>query len=225
MKKGRRMVSNGTLYVGVFVFPGAEIGKNDSSMNTVPIRIKREFAAANTIWLQKVSGKTRGINFKVVKTIIFDKQIKGIDLNTEKIVMTQKNLDQTARLLIGLARKFCRDADVFVFYMNGNTIGPVERDGARILAMTYIDYPIIIMCNGTKTNDFILAHELGHVMFNNNRYGNRSDPEPFKGDPAHNANSSNLMFPTGLYWPPLPKIPNITSEQIKKALENRFFYD
>jgi hypothetical protein len=225
MKKEKRLVNKGTICVGVIVFPGAEVDRNEKYEDSIPLRIKREIAAANALWQQNESGNTRGVQFKVVKTVIFDQRIKGIDLNVEKISMTNKKLNQNGLLLSGIAKKLLKEADIYVFYMTGETIGPVDFDGSRILALTYIDYPIVIMSNGARTNDFILAHELGHVLFNNNIYGNTSDPDPYKGDPAHNARSSNLMFPTGLYWPPLPKLPKVTSEQIKKALETKFFYD
>lgn len=224
MKNHNKTISNGTLYACVLVLPGAQ---TDSGIDqdSLPARIQREIAGANTLWQQKTNGKTRGVQFKLSKFINFNKKIKGIDFNAENIVMTQRKVDQIGRLLLEIAKKFCENADVYIIYMNGDTIGPVQSSGSRVLAMTYIDYPIIIMSNGAKGNDFILAHELGHFMFINNRFGNTSDPDPLQEDPAHNANPDNLMFPTGKNWPTLPKLPNITADQIKKALDIRFFYD
>lgn len=169
-----------------------------------------------------MDGKQQGIRFNLLKTIIFEQRINGIDMNAEMIVMKQRNLDKNGKLLLTLAKKFCADADVYLFYMNGERIGSIQQDGARVLAITYIDYPIIILSNGAKANDFILAHELGHFLFNNNMYGEYADPNPILGDFAHNVSPTNLMYPTGMHWPKPPQMPSIMPEQIKKALENKY---
>jgi hypothetical protein len=224
MKKKNDSVSSGTINVGILVLPGAEVGRTPSATNSTPIRINKEIAYANSIWKQKINGKTQGVQFKIIKLILFDEKIKGLDINTENILMQQKILDKNAKLLLALAKKYCPKSDVFVFYMNGNHIGAIGQDGARVLAITYIDYPIIIMSNSSQTNDFILAHELGHFLFLNNRFGNTSDPNPIRGDSAHNSSPDNLMYPTGMYWPKPPRMPILTPEQIKKALEYKAFY-
>jgi hypothetical protein len=224
MKK--HSISHGTLNVCVLVFPGAA-GINSKTDDAVQARIERDMAAANEIWRKKVNGKTLGITFRLVKLILFQQKInlKGLDIRTEQMVMNNRKLGQTARLLLGLAKNFCQNADVFVFYMDGKHIGPIQKNGTRTLAITYMDYPLIIMSNGANESEFILAHELGHFLFLNNRFQNTSDPHPLKSDPAHNAKPENLMYPTGMHWPKPPQLPEITKEQIKKALESSFFTD
>ncbi len=219
--KTNKKESIGTISVCVLVLPGAQVGSVTGEAQTTPLRIKQELDAANTLWQQKVNGKTQGVRFKLEKTTIINQKVNDVDVNTEKIQMKQKALDQYAQLLLALAKKICSKADVFIIYMNGDRLGPIERDGAQTLAITYLDYPLIIMTNGAQVNEYILAHELGHFLFINNRYGKSADPNPMKGDSAHNASSSNLMHYTGIYWPSSPKYPSVSPEQIKKAMETR----
>ncbi|PGT98555.1 hypothetical protein COD21_31640 [Bacillus cereus] len=40
----------------------------------------------------------------------------------------------------------------------------------------------------------VLAHELGHVLNYSNKNGRADDPDPYPGDPDHNANRDNLMY-------------------------------
>lgn len=221
MKKECENRFTGTLNVCALVFPGANVESSPTPDET-PLRIKKELAYANTIWKKKINGITQGVQFQLVKTIIFEQRINGLDVNAEKIVMKQRKLDKNAKLLVGLAKKFCPDADIYLYYLDGDRIGAVGNDGARVLAITYIDYPLIIMSNGAMTSDFILAHELGHFLFNNNRYGKTADPDPVFGDLAHNASPNNLMYPTGMHWPKPPQMPTIMPEQIQKALENKY---
>lgn len=221
MKSFHKTVARGTLAVCIIVLPGAQVGAISTNNRSLPRRIERELAAANNIWQKQVNGMIQGVKFKIKKFIQLEQRMKGIDLNAEHLQMVQRQLDQRAQLLMEVGRQICQDCDVFVFYMNGNSIGPAYRDGTRNVAISFIDYPMIIMSNGAQENDYILAHELGHFMFNNHISGRTSDPNPFKKNPAHNASPTNLMYPHGQFW---PKIPHITDAQIKKALETRFFY-
>lgn len=225
MKNYPKTVSRGTIYVGVLVLPGAQVGRIPRDRQTDPSRIKREIAAANNAWQIQVNGRFHGIRFKIVNTIVLDQDITGLDSNAEKFPMTRSQQDEKARILIRQGKKVCRNADVFIFYMNGNSVGPAFRDGSRVAAISFIDYPIIIMSNSAQENDFILAHELGHFLFNNNRFGQTSDPNPYRGDSAHNASSKNLMYPTGDSWPEPPQSPMISPDQLYKALNTRFFYE
>ncbi|WP_147534696.1 hypothetical protein [Bacillus marasmi] len=225
MKKRKDTVSTGTITVCAFVFPGAETGTFSASKHSAPVRIKREIACANSIW-KRVSGNVtkNAIRFKLIKTIIFPQTLKGLEVNAENISMNAKKLMKNAKLLLGLAEKYGPEADLYVYYMDGEQIGATQEDGARVLAITYIDYPIIIMSNGAQKSDFILAHEIGHFLFNTNRFGDTNDPQPIRGDPAHNVEPTNLMYPTGMYWPKPPNMPFITSEQLYKALNSKLFY-
>jgi hypothetical protein len=215
-----KIVSSRTIRVCVMALPGAQVGRN----LTDPIRVQRDFAIANKMWQHKVNSINIGVRFEVIDFIILDKDLQGLNSNAENIVLSNQQLEQNAKILMRLGRKFCPTANLFIVYMKGNTIGTVRRDGTKILAISFIDHPLIIMSNGAKENEFILAHELGHFLFNNNRFGNTSDPNPIKGDPAHNATKTNLMHPTGIYWPAPPRSPILTLDQIIKALEIRFFY-
>lgn len=201
------------------------MGNSSRESQTIPSRITREITAANNIWQVKVNGKSHGVRFKVVNTILLNQGIKGLDSNAEKFPMTRRQQDEKAQILIRLGKKFCKNADVWIFYMNGKSVGPAFHDGSRIAAISFIDYPVILMSNAAQENDFILAHELGHFMFSNNRFGHTSDPHPYRGDSAHNASRKNLMYPTGDAWPSPPETPTITPDQLNRALNTKFFYD
>lgn len=225
MKKRKDTVSYGTITVCAFVFPGAETGTFSASKHSAPVRIKREISCANSVWKKKSGNETKyAVHFRLQKTVVFTDTIKGVEVNAENISMNGKKLMKSAKLLMGLAEKYSPEADLYVFYLDGDQIGATQQDGARVLAITYIDYPLIIMSNGAQKSDFILAHEMGHFLFNTNRFGETNDPEPIRGDTAHNKEPTNLMYPTGMYWPKPPNMPLITSEQLYKALNSKLFY-
>ncbi|NMD70451.1 hypothetical protein HHO41_09120 [Bacillus sp. DNRA2] len=225
MKKRKDTVSFGTINVCAFVFPGADIGTFSSTKQSAPARIKREIACANAVWKQQSGNETKkAVHFKLKKTIIFPNVVKGFAVSAEDISMNARKLSKNAKLLLGLAEKYGPSCDLYVFYMDGDRVGAVQQGGSRILAITYIDYPIIIMSNGAQSSDFILAHEMGHFLFNTNRFGETNDPEPIRSDPAHNSHQANLMYPTGMFWPKLPNMPDLTSEQLTKALNSKLFY-
>ncbi len=128
MKNHNKTISNGTLYVCVLVLPGAQTD-GGIDQDILPARIQREIAGANTLWQQKMNGKTRGIQFKLAALINFNKKIQGMDFNAENIAMTQRKVDKIGRLLLEIAKKLCGKADVYIIYMNGDTIGPVQSNG------------------------------------------------------------------------------------------------
>lgn len=128
-----------------------------------------------------------------------------------------------AQKLMEKKKKLCRTAHVYIFIMNGDRIGPVHSNGSHTDAFTFWDAPIIIMSNGASSRNYIFAHELGHIMYLHNLFGNKFDPNPFPGDPDHNAVPNNLMYPTSDYWPSSLRKPTITSSQTQK-LNTQFIF-
>jgi hypothetical protein len=213
-----KTVSTGTIYICVLILPGAKVGKAPSNAK-IPIRVKLEIEAANKIWQRQVNGKVQGVKFQIVDVVEFNENPSGIGGNSQSFPWNQKNID---KILFEHGRNLCPEADVYVYYMNGNSIGPIFPDGRQTDAITFRRLPVIIISNGALTKNYILAHELGHFMYINNLLGYKFDPDPFPGDPDHNLHPSNLMSPTSDFW---PQKPFVTSAQIRKALNTRFFYE
>ncbi|HYK74459.1 MAG TPA: hypothetical protein VEV44_15290 [Pseudoneobacillus sp.] len=216
----RHTVENGTIKVCVLVLPGAQIGDSIST-SRIPSRVKSDIQAANMIWKQQVNGRSHGVSFEIVSCVHLETPIQGVGKDLKHFPWH----DDIAYRLMEMGRKICPYAHVYIFYMNGDHIGPLHSNGSHTDAITFRDAPIVIMSNGASSRNYILAHELGHIMYLHNLYGNKYDPNPFPGDPDHNAIPHNLMYPTSDYWPSSPRKPTITSEQIRKALNTRFFYE
>lgn len=216
-----RTASKGTINVCVFILPGAKVGGISSdSHSKIPSRIRKEIDAANSIWKKYVDGRLMGVSFKIIKTILVQKNLRGVVENAQNF----PDNDEMPQILLAHGRKVCPHAHVFVFYMGGSRIGASNRDGSQTNALTYRAVPVIVLSDGAQSSQYILAHELGHFLYLNNRFGNIFDPNPFPGDPDHNQSKSNLMYPRSDFWPPTPKPPTISDEQIIKALNTRFFY-
>ncbi|WP_442593661.1 hypothetical protein [Neobacillus sp. D3-1R] len=212
-------VKNGIIKVGVIVLPGAQIGASDPHSRT-PKRVKDEIAAANEIWKQTVNGRSQGITFKIVSCNYVDNYPKGIGRNLKDFPW-HENIES---ILLEKGRELCPTAHVYIYYMNGDHIGPKYPNGSHTDAITFRDAPIVILSNGAITQKYILAHELGHIMYLHNLHGNIYDPNPFPGDPDHNASPHNLMYPVSDYWPAPPNKPSITFAQLQKALNTSFIY-
>jgi hypothetical protein len=214
-------VDSGTINVCSVVLPGAQVGSNPfESTSQIPIRLRLDLEAANQIWQQSVNGKMQGVKFNLVRTVISKEQLQGIGENVQDFPWNQKNIE---KVIFEHGKRVCPNAQVFVYYMNGNHIGPIYPNGTRCDAITFRSFPVIILSNHSLLNRYILAHELGHLMYLNNLFGYTFDPDPSPFDPDHNANPDNLMYYKSDYWPK-PR-PTITPAQIRKALNTRFFYE
>jgi hypothetical protein len=216
-----KTVAIGTINVCVLVLPGAQVGRVESP-SKAPKRVKNEIDAANQIWQQLVNDKYQGVQFNVVSCFVLNKNLPGIGKNAQNFPWNQNEIE---KILYEQGKQICPYAHVFVYYMDGNSIGPIYSNGTRTDAITFRNFPVIIISNGAKNKDYILAHELGHFMYTNNLLGYKFDPDPYPGDPDHNAHPTNLMYPTSDFWPTLPQKPTITPAQLRKALNTRFFYD
>ncbi|MGJ7921184.1 hypothetical protein [Neobacillus sp. LXY-4] len=220
MKEKHKIVPLGMINVCAMVLPGAIV----RDVSNEDCLVKKQVEEANILWQKIINGRTFGVKFELNSIILINQDIKRLHPNAENISFSPKHLDQIANSIVKQAKKLTLKADLYIVFMDGDSIGPILADGTRVLAISFIDYPIIIMSNTAAQREYILAHEIGHFLFNNNRYGNTADPDPIKGDSAHNAERSNLMHPTGIYWPKSPNKPDVTVAQILKALETRFFY-
>ncbi|MFC3882294.1 hypothetical protein ACFOU2_01635 [Bacillus songklensis] len=219
-----RTVATGTLDVCIIVLPGAQVDRNPTdTQTTIPNRVRREIAAANRIWQRRENGRlVQGVRFNVVRSFVYLENISGIVSNAENFPTRENSHMTMVQAMLRTGRAVCPNADVYVFYMNGNRFGPINSDYSSTVAITYNSFPIIIMTNAS-TSDYLLAHELGHFMFITNRFNRTADPEPFSTtDRNHNRTPTNLMFPSPDSWPP---VPDITADQIYKALNSRVFYD
>lgn len=221
----QRTVATGTLNVCVIVLPGAIVGTSPTG-TMIPDRVTREIAAANNIWQRRdTSGRVIpgvGVRFNITNFVPLTINIPSVVGNAENFPTSIRDQNEMAQRMFDSARRACSNADVFIFYMDGNRFGPVHTDGTVTQAVTFGNVPVIIMTNGS-THGYVLAHELGHFMFNTNRFGSISDPEPFSRDNSgHNRSVTNLMYPSSTRW---PLIPDITAAQVNKALNSRVFYD
>lgn len=222
-KMNPKIVETGTINICALILPGAQVGNNPLDSNSkIPIRIKLEMEAANQIWQQRYHGRTYGIKFDLIHTSYINQLPHGIGKNVQDFPWNQENIEQ---VLFEYGKKVCPNAHVFVYYMNGNHIGPIHRNGTQTDAITFRGYPVIILSNSALIKKYIFAHELGHFMYLNNLFGYTFDPDPSPVDPDHNTNPTNLMYYKSDLWPASPQRPSITHAQIRKALNARFFYD
>lgn len=218
-----KTVDTGTINICALILPGALVGSNPfDTSSKIPIRVRLELEAANKIWQQHVNGKTQGIKFNLLNTIVLEKNLPGVGGNVQDFPWSQVNI---GKILFEYGKKVCPNAHVFVYYMPGNNIGPIFSNGARTDAITFRTDPVIILSNSAILNNYILAHELGHFMYLNNLFEYKFDPEPSPFDPDHNVHPTNLMYYKSDHWPSFPQKPTITPAQIRKALNTRFFYE
>ncbi|MHC0035540.1 hypothetical protein [Pseudoneobacillus sp. C159] len=215
-----KCVKHGVINVCVLILPGAKVGRMEKS-SEIPSRVRTDFEAANSIWRQDMNGGKQGVTFKVTNIHFVNSGLKGIGENVQDFPWKKEQIED---LFLSEGKRLFPSADVYIFYMNGQHIGPTLSNGARTVAITFRNFPVIIMSNGAKVNQYILAHELGHFMYLNNLMEYSFDPHPFPLDPDHNVDPSNIMYPTSDYWPSHSKPPTITPAQIRKALNARFFY-
>ncbi|MHA4327791.1 hypothetical protein [Bacillus cereus] len=232
IKKRPHDIREGHLTMAVIRFLESELEQDIRIGIPTPPRIAREITAAESIW--HTSDNKRKVKFYMVYSTYHDSdQINVETMNEEKL-----------KKLFYIGQRYYKASDVYVFYLPGNYVGKpgnlaysYERtfDGIR----TYI----IIMSNGARErvestgerngNSYILAHELGHVMYYTNYYGWKEDPKPNddtltpegKPDIGHHDDDTeeekrNLMAPK---LPPPGVTPILTDEQVIRALQSRFF--
>jgi hypothetical protein len=218
-----KTVDNGTINICTLIHPGAHVGSSPfETSSKIPIRVRLDIEAANKIWQHPVNGNTKGIKFNLLKNSIMEKNLPGVGGNAQDFPWNQANI---GKLLVEYGKKVCPNAHVFVYYMPGNSIGPISLTSARTDAITFRNDPVIILSNNAILNNYILAHELGHFMYLNNLFGYKFDPAPSPFDPDHNVQPTNLMYYKSDHWPRAPYKPTLTPAQIRKALNTRFFYE
>ncbi|MBJ8151342.1 hypothetical protein [Bacillus cereus] len=103
------------------------------------------------------------------------------------------------------------EIDLVIMYVIGNQLGTGNQ--ARSYYRTFDDDPhphFFIVMSETATWE-LLAHELGHILNYSNINGPKNDPHPKEGDPGHNKNEGNLMYPT------------VTTTEITEQQCNQFF--
>ncbi|PFU22992.1 hypothetical protein COK80_25950 [Bacillus anthracis] len=227
IKKMHHDIRKGTLIFAVFWFHSAKVEEPvNPPFDSTPKRIYREVEAANSIW--RTPDGSRKIKFF---------QAYSNNLDSRLVNLTAETLDdKEIEDLISLGIEYYKSADCFVFYIEGEKFnnGAVARSFKRYRDNKEIYF--IIMSNGAqariedgikKGQDYTLAHELGHIMYFSNYYGNTSDPNPNGSDIGHHNDDTpeekrNLMSPVLV---PNGQIPIITEAQVIKALQSKFFLD
>ncbi|WP_394223593.1 zinc metalloprotease [Priestia aryabhattai] len=214
-------VRSGLLILAVFWFHGAVMeGPADPPQDPTSARIAREIKAANSIW--RTPDGSRKIEFRPIRYYDADFEIVNVDAETLS--------EEKTEAIMSLGNKVYPSADCFVFYIPGENFsnGAVAKAYKRYINNKEIYF--IIMSNGArariedrwkKGNDYALAHELGHILYYSNSFGNNSDPDPNGADSGHHnaGDKGNLMCPTLVAG----EIPTLKEEQIKKGLESKFF--
>ncbi|WP_369379786.1 hypothetical protein [Lysinibacillus fusiformis] len=230
IKKRPHDIRIGNLNIAVIWFFDAEVEQDRRILIPSPPRIVRELNAANSIW--RTSDGVR----KVKVNMVYSNYNDSNQIYTE--TLDEKGLEK----LVRIGKGYYKAADVYVFYLPGISIMGSDAIGRALYRvidneLTYI----VIMSNGArdrvesterKGSDYVLAHELGHIMYYTNHYGWKQDPKPnddtLKSDGTpdighHDDDTEeerrNLMSPSitsGV-------IPTITDEQVIRALQSRFF--
>lgn len=233
IKKRPHYIGSGQLLLAVIWFHGAEVEQDIRILIPTPPRITRELNAASSIW------RTHDGVRQIKMTMVYSNYNDYEQIYTE--TLDEKGLEK----LVRIGRRYYSAADTFVFYLPGNSIMGTRAVGKAF--ERYVDGKVayfVIMSNGAqgrieepsgvKTgSDYILAHELGHIMYYTNYYGDRRDPKPnddtilANGTPDYGHHDDdtpeekrNLMAPVAV---PYGEVPTITDEQVIKALQSRLF--
>lgn len=225
---GPHDIRKDTLILAVFWFHFAKVEEPvNPPYDPTPKRIYREIQAANSIW--RTPDGSRGIKFFQAYSNFLD----SILVNLTSETLDDKEIED----LISLGIKYYKSADCFVFYIEGDLFEPGTTARTFKRYRDNKEIYLIIMSNGAqarieddtgikKGQDYLLAHELGHVMYFSNYYGNTSDPNPNGSDIGHHNDDTpeekrNLMAPELITG----EIPTITEAQVIKALQSKFFLD
>lgn len=225
-------ISNASLNIAVLYYHGAKVEEREH-FTRLPYRILRELNAANSIW------STTSGSMKIKINIVYSNYMDFPGRNTE-------TLDEGDIIeLIREGRRYYRTADAYVFYIEGDSV-MTSNTVAKAVSRNVdnkVSYGIIMsdgaygrILNGKRVgNEYILAHELGHIMYFTNYSGDIKDPVPNddtnlpNGTPDYGHHDDdtpeerrNLMSPVAL---PYGEIPEITEIQIAKALQSSFFQD
>ncbi|MGM0924792.1 MAG: hypothetical protein ACQEWW_27020 [Bacillota bacterium] len=213
------------MILAVFWFHGAVMeGPEDLPQHPTPARIAREIKAANSIW--RTPDGSNKIEFLPVRYL--DAELKIINVDAETLS------DEKITAIMSLGNDYYPSADCFVFYIPGDKFSDGSFAKAYKRYINSKEIYFIIISNGArariedgtkKGQDYILAHELGHIMYFSNYHGNTSDPNPNGSDIGHHNDDTpeekrNLMCPTLI---PNGQIPTITEAQVKKALQSKLF--
>lgn len=120
--------------------------------------------------------------------------------------------------------------DVIVLYLPG--VGFKGTVNGLSLAYDTIKPPyFIVFSDGAADYPWVVAHEMGHILYYSNIFGDKKDPNPYvlvdaQGEPkrntegnlqydfAHNNNKNNVMYPRASKS---SKPPEVTSEQMVKV--------
>ena len=127
--------------------------------------------------------------------------------------------------------------DVIVLYLPG--VGFKGKASGLSLAYDTNKPPyFIVFSDGAADYPWVVAHEMGHILYYSNIFGDKKDPDPYLlvnsgGEPvrnaegnlqydiAHNNNKNNIMYPRASKS---SKAPFVTSEQMDKV-RNSYLLD
>ncbi|MBT2253831.1 hypothetical protein [Priestia megaterium] len=221
----------GSLNLAVIWFLEAEVEQDIRILTPTPPRITRELNAAKSIW--RTSDGARKVEINMIYS----------NYNDSNQIYTEKLDEKVIEEIVKIGKGYYKRADAYVFYLPGNLIMDTQKVGLALDRIIDNEHTyIVIMSNGArarveptgekKGNDYVLAHELGHILYCTNYYGWKQDPKPnddtLKGngkpDIGHHDDDTeeerrNLMAPNSL-GPGV--IPTINEDQLIRALQSRF---
>lgn len=116
--------------------------------------------------------------------------------------------DRGLRMWFETAQMYFPHTDINVTYVYGEHFNDGKTLGVSYDTKDERPY-LTILCDGSLKVDYLLAHELGHILYYST--GQKDDPHPKEGDCHHNADPNNLMYPD------TPTNPIVTAEQRSKV--------
>ncbi|MHC0038532.1 hypothetical protein [Pseudoneobacillus sp. C159] len=174
----------------------------------------------------------KGISFEHIGWMRLKTSIKSTNIGQESLyknVKLKALYDQVIEYF--LIRKV--RPDVIIIYLPG--VGFKGITGGLALAYDTKKPPyLIVVSESAGDYPWVVAHEIGHVLYYSNRYHDKKDPNPYllvnaRGEPirdkqgnlkydhAHNNNKNNIMYPRASKSTIPPKV---TSAQLKKASQS-----
>ncbi|MBT2730648.1 hypothetical protein J7E63_27900 [Bacillus sp. ISL-75] len=127
--------------------------------------------------------------------------------------------------------------DVIIIYLPGLEFKG-QANGLSLAYDTKIPPYLIVVSDGVDDYPWVVAHEIGHILYYTNKFNDKDDPNPYlvvnskgeamrdahgnlKFDRTHNNNKNNIMYPRGSKSSIPPKV---TFDQMVKV-SNSYLLD
>ncbi|MGG1677005.1 hypothetical protein ACIFOT_14800 [Neobacillus sp. NRS-1170] len=207
--------------------PKITIGTIVSNRSTIKELLK-QYENAQRIW--------KGILFENVGFAQIDTSLETKNIGREPL---SKNAPLTSLYKKAVEYFLIRKTkpDVIIIYLPGLEFKR-KANGLSLAYDTKKPPYLIVVSDGVKDYPWVVAHEIGHILYYTNKFNNRDDPNPYlevndKGEPmrddqgnlkfdrAHNNNKNNIMYPRGSKSSIPPKV---TFDQMVKV-SNSYLFD